>query len=135
MAVQTHTGSCHCGKVRFEVDVDLAGGTGKCNCSICAKLRKWGSVVKPEALRITAGADELTDYQFNTRTMHHTFCRHCGVHPFGRGYVEELGGAYYSINVACLDDVDDVMLAGLPVQYFNGRDNDWFTVPQETRHL
>ena len=57
------------------------------------------------------------------------------MHAFGRGYVEELGGAYYSVNVACLDDVDDATLASLPVQYFNGRDNDWFHVPAETRHL
>jgi hypothetical protein len=135
MGVMTHTGSCHCGTVRFEVDADLAAGTGKCNCSVCAKLRKWGVVVKPEAFRLLAGAQDLTDYQFNTRTMHHTFCRHCGVHAFGRGYVEELGGAYYSVNVACLDDITAAMLAGLPVQYFNGRDNDWFNVPKETRHL
>lgn len=135
MSVQTHKGSCHCGKVRFEVDVDLAAGTGKCNCTICAKLRKWGAVVKPDAFRLIAGADQLTDYQFNTQIMHHTFCRNCGVHAFGRGYVEELGGAYYSVNVACLDDVDDATLAGLPVQYFNGRQNDWFKVPIETRHL
>ena len=133
--LKTYHGSCHCQAVRFEADIDLAAGTGKCNCSICTKLRKWGAIVKPEAFRLTAGADQRTDYQFNTKSNHHTFCRTCGVHAFGRGYVEEIGGAYYSINVACLDDIDDATRVALPVRYFNGRDNDWFTVPRETRHL
>ena len=135
MVTTTYQGSCHCGAVRYEADIDLAAGTGKCNCSICAKQRMWGASVKPEAFRLLSGEDVLRDYQFNTQSVHHLFCSKCGLHSFGRGDIPEVGGPFVAINLACLDDLDPSVLAEAPVGYSNGRDNDWWHAPKETRHL
>lgn len=133
--LKTYKGSCHCGDVRYEADIDLAGGTGRCNCSICAKSRFWGILLKPDAFRMLSSPDALSDYQFGSKQGHHLFCKRCGLSPFARGDVPEIGGAFVSINIACLDGVPDEELASLPISYANGRDNDWMHPPAVTRHL
>ncbi len=130
MATQTHTGGCHCGDVRYEVDLDLAEGGGKCNCSICRKTRNWSASVKPEAFRLLKGADASTDYQFNSNSVHWPFCKRCGVRSYGHGDIAEAGGKFYSVQLAALDVADEA-LAAVPVRYGNGRDNDWWHEPSE----
>ena len=132
---QTYQGGCHCGAVRFEADIDLSQGTGRCNCSFCSKVRNWSVIVKPEAFRLLKGEDALSDYQFATKSGHHLFCRHCGVRSFGQGYVEQIGGAFVSISVMALDGVAPEQLAALPIQFMDGLHDNWFNPPAVTAHM
>ena len=132
--MKTYGGSCHCGAVRFEADIDLAAGTVRCNCSICFKTRFWGAVVLPEAFRLLHGAERLSTYRFGRQREQHPFCTVCGVKPFIIGDSPRRG-PFYAVNVACLDGVDDAVLATVPITYVDGRNDDWDAVPAETRHL
>lgn len=101
---KTYAGGCHCGAVRYEVTADLAQ-TITCNCSLCSKTG-WILTFVPHAqFTLLSGEENLADYQFNKKVIHHLFCKTCGVRSFGRG-VDEKGEATYAINVRCLDGVD-----------------------------
>ncbi|MBB4567559.1 GFA family protein [Rhizobium leucaenae] len=132
---KTYHGSCHCGAVAYEADLDLQGGTFKCNCSICRKKRNWLAVATPADFRLTSGEDSIGEYQFGPRILHHLFCKNCGISSFNWGENPALGGKFYAISISCLDDATDEELAALPVGYFDGRDDRFDRAPEETRYL
>ena len=102
MSVQTYHGSCHCGAVAFEADLDLSE-VSQCNCSICSKKGALHRRVSKDRFRLLRGQDDLQLYQFNTKVSRHQFCRHCGIHAFAnpRSYPDQV-----LVNVRCLDDFD-----------------------------
>jgi hypothetical protein len=113
---KTYVGGCHCGKVRYEVRMAL-DEVAECNCSICSKTGTRLAFVAPEQFRLIAGGDQLTDYQFASKRIHHLFCRVCGIRSFARGTVPG-GSEMVAINVRCLEGVD---VSALPVRHFDGR--------------
>ncbi|MGE0549329.1 MAG: GFA family protein [Kofleriaceae bacterium] len=134
MGTRTFHGSCHCGAITFEADLDLENGTGKCNCTYCWKVRNWSAMTKPESFRLLSGKDMLGDYTKHP-AGHHGFCKTCGVRTHSWGDIPEIGGPFVSVSLAVLDDLPAADLIGAPMRISNGRDNDWFNVPAETRHL
>ena len=132
--LKTYQGSCHCGTVRFEAELDLAQSTYRCNCSICRRTRFWAAVASPDGFRLLAGEAEMTPYLFNTRKNQHYFCRHCGVRAFGVG-TETPIGKMYGINLGCLENVTDEELSEVPVTYVDGRHDKWQDRPEFFAHL
>ena len=110
---KTYQGSCHCGKVRFEVDLNL-DHVRSCDCSIC---RRRGALVHRLAegdFRLSTPLEDLTLYQWHTKTAKDYFCPTCGILPFRR---PRLAPHLWSVNVRCLEGVD---LAVIPVEHLQG---------------
>ena len=134
MMIETYTGSCHCGAVRFEADLDLAEPSFRCNCSICRRNRFWPAIATEENFRLLRGEDMLTEYRFNTMKNQHFFCRACGVRPFGIGNETPMG-RIYGVNLGCLENVPEAVLAQVPVTYVDGMHDRWDQAPEFTGHL
>jgi hypothetical protein len=124
----TWHGSCHCGAVAFEADIDLSQGTIRCNCSLCTKQRNWAAIVPAAAFRMLRGEAALSEYRCNTRTEQHFFCATCGVRTFGKGSSPRWGD-YVAVGVNCLDDVPADVLAAAPISYLDGRNDTWTMLP------
>ena len=117
-----YSGSCHCGAVRYQAELDLSGGISRCNCTICQKLGAAGAVTKPSAFRLLAGEAGQREYRVGQSPNSRFFCSHCGVQVYGKGHVEELGGDFVSVNANTLDGVE---LGELPIRYWDGRHDNW----------
>lgn len=101
--LKTHSGSCHCGAVAFEVDTDL-DGLIECNCSHCCRKGLVLAFVAPDAFRLTAEGAQ-TEYLFNTHKITHLFCETCGVQSFARGTAPN-GQPMVAVNIRTLTDVE-----------------------------
>ena len=129
MTTKTYQGSCQCGAVKFEAEVDLSAGTTKCNCTSCWKRRWWSAKVKPQGFRSIAGADAMSRPRGG-------FCRTCGVTPYSWVDAADWNdGEYVSINVAALDDLDPRELTAAPLQLCDGRNDNWWQPPAYSAHL
>jgi hypothetical protein len=95
-----HTGGCHCGAVRFEVEAPADPVVNECNCSICAVSGYLHLIVPDERFRLLQGKEDLTTYTFNTGAARHLFCHTCGVKSF---YVPRSHPDGYSVNARCID--------------------------------
>ena len=95
----THSGGCHCGRVRFEIEAPAELEVTRCNCSICRMSGHLHLFVSQSNFRLLSGEDELQTYTFNTGVAQHYFCRHCGIKSF---YVPRSHPDGFSVNANCL---------------------------------
>ena len=111
-----YKGSCHCGKIVFEVEGELNGAMA-CNCSICSRKGSLLWFVPREQFRVLTAEGDLATYTFSKHVIQHHFCKTCGIHPFAEG-IDSKGNKTAAINIRCLESLD---LESVPVQQFDGR--------------
>jgi len=112
----THTGGCHCGRVRFEVIAPAKLEVADCNCSICTKYGYLHLIVPADRFKLLSSREALSTYSFNTHIAKHFFCSTCGVKSF---YIPRSHPDGISVNMRCIDS-DTV--ESISVKPFNGRD-------------
>ena len=110
-----HTGGCHCGRVRFEVEAPADLVLSDCNCSVCSMVGYQHLTVRTSDFRLLRGEDDLTTYTFNTGVAQHYFCRHCGIKSF---YIPRSHPEGISVNGRCLDPET---VNSLKLKPFDGR--------------
>jgi hypothetical protein len=113
MTQQTHHGSCHCGRLRFEVQADITYAVN-CNCSLCRRKGALWHPAAEEDLKITSGEADLELYQFGTKTAKHYFCKQCGISTLTR---PRLDPTRWAVNIRCIDGID---LPAVKVVPFDG---------------
>jgi hypothetical protein len=114
--LKSYKGSCHCGRVAFEVEGELKQVLA-CNCSICSRKGSLLWFVPRERLRLLTPEDEMATYTFNKHAIKHKFCATCGIHPLAVAE-DPSGKPMAAIIVRCLEGVD---LSSLAVKPFDGR--------------
>lgn len=111
--MQTYTGSCHCGDVKFHLRADFAETT-TCNCSLCVKKNAQMVLAHEDQFFLDTDWSCLSMYQWNTRVAKHYFCKRCGIYTFHR---TRSSPDHFGINIFCLDDFDE---SALPLRDSDG---------------
>ena len=111
-----YKGSCHCGKVAFEIEGEIKEAMA-CNCSICQRKGSLLWFMPREALKLLTPEDAASTYTFNKHRIRHRFCPTCGMNPYAEG-TDPKGNKTAAINIRCLEGID---LASIPVKHFDGR--------------
>jgi hypothetical protein len=135
MTLKSYKGSCHCGDITYQAGIDLAKGTGKCNCTYCLKTRAWKAFVRPSDFRLLKGGERAVAYHRHAQAPLKYHCAKCGVHTHETGNADYMGGDFVGVFVATLDDATPEELAAAPVRFSDGRHDNWQHPPKETRYL
>lgn len=110
-------GSCHCGRITFNVEGE-PGTVIECNCSHCSRKGFLLWFVPKAQFHLDSADDATSRYLFNRHMIEHRFCPQCGCQAFAYGKDPTSGEPMVAVNVRCLEGID---LASLQRQPFDGR--------------
>ena len=109
----TYQGSCHCGNVKFEVTADI-DHLRICDCSLCYQRGALNFRVEDTQLKRITPLEEMTLYQWHTKTAKDYFCPTCGILPFRR---PRTAPDLWTINVRCLEGIN---VNDIPKEHLRG---------------
>ena len=112
-----YSGSCHCGRVAFEVEgvIDQAMA---CNCSMCRRKGSLLWFVPKTQFQLTTPDEAAGTYLFNKHAIRHRFCPSCGIHPYAEADHPKTGLPTAAINIRCIEGID---LDQIKVVHVDGR--------------
>jgi hypothetical protein len=110
---QTHAASCHCGTVKLALNLpDGITDLRRCDCSMCRRRGTIVTSVNLNGLKVVAGKDKLSLYQFNTFTAKHFFCSICGIYTH---HQRRSNPNQFGVNVGCIEGVNPYELANVVI--------------------
>jgi len=122
-----YEGSCHCGAVTYEVEIDNAKHV-LCHCNACKKTSgsdfTLNTIVSSDSLKFTKGEDQLKKYTYKGDSGNDTdcfFCTTCGSVPYKIQHI--MGPGKVVIRGSLLKDSDEW---GKPAAEVYGKDKaEW----------
>ena len=75
----------------------------------------WHLIVPASRFRLLSGADDISEYTFNTGVAKHRFCRVCGIKSF---YIPRSNPDGVDVNARCLDEGT---IASITIEPFDGQ--------------
>ncbi|CAL4075475.1 unnamed protein product [Meganyctiphanes norvegica] len=122
-----HTGGCHCGAVRFEVQALPIINVIECNCSYCHKKQNLHFIVPAQHFKLIKGHQAISTYSFNTNKAKHDFCSSCGVQSF---FIPRANIDGYGIVPHCLDEGT---VRKMKIEKFDGK--HWEEAVKKNKHI
>jgi hypothetical protein len=107
------SGRCHCGAVRFTVELtDGFNTVRRCTCSFCRMRGAVAVSAELGGLSVVSGEETLSSYRFNTGSAQHFFCSKCGIYTH---HQRRSNPSQFGVNVACLEGVSPFDFAEVAV--------------------
>ena len=116
------SGSCHCGRTKFEVS-EVPESLTRCSCSYCAKHGALWAYYPKDRFRLLTPKDDVATYTWRSKTVQHHFCADCGCTTFSETPDWSTGEPDYAnpkiaVNAHVLDDFD---MDAVPVTRIDGK--------------
>lgn len=111
--------SCHCGKLKLEIEAELPEKLTSCNCSVCHRYGSLWAYYHPDKVKVVAQESDLDSYSWGDKSLAFVRCKNCGVLSHWKSLdpsqTERMG-----VNTRLFENVD---LSEIQIRRFDGADS------------